>query len=77
MVRESPACLPRVAGVVLAAGISQRFGSSKALLTFRGEAFVHHAARQACEAGLSEVVLVLGHLAREVSPSLARRPRRY
>jgi molybdenum cofactor cytidylyltransferase len=49
-----------VAGVVLAAGEAKRFGKSKQLLDWKGEAFVHAIARKALEAGLSPVVVIIG-----------------
>ena len=52
---------PPVAGVVLAAGASERFGRNKLLLRIAGESLVRRAARAAVEAGLSPVVVVLGH----------------
>src|SRR5260370_266825 len=52
---------PRVAGVVLAAGSSSRMGRNKLLLEVGGETLVRRATRAAVEAGLDEVVVVLGH----------------
>ncbi|MCE9602895.1 MAG: nucleotidyltransferase family protein [Gemmatimonadetes bacterium] len=52
---------PRVAAVILAAGASTRMGRNKLLLPVDGEAMVHRAARRALAAGLSPVVVVLGH----------------
>ena len=53
----------RVAGVVLAAGASRRMGPgrNKMLLELEGEPLVRRAARRALTAGLSPVVVVLGH----------------
>lgn len=56
----------RVAGIVLAAGESARFGRPKQLLDWRGEPFVRAAARKALAAGLSPVVIVTGANAEEV-----------
>jgi molybdenum cofactor cytidylyltransferase len=50
----------RVAGVVLAAGSSSRFGRNKLLVEIDGEVVVRRAARRALEAGLLPVVVVLG-----------------
>ena len=52
-----------VAGVLLAAGASRRMGPgrNKMLLKLEGEALVRRAARRALAAGLSPVVVVLGH----------------
>jgi len=55
-----------VAGVILAAGESARFGQAKQLLDWKGETFVHVVARTALEAGLSPVVVVTGAKAEQV-----------
>src|SRR6059058_4408932 len=54
---------PRVAGVILAAGASRRMGAgrNKMLLQLEGESLLRRAARRAVAAGLSPVVVVLGH----------------
>ncbi len=49
-----------IAGIILAAGGSQRFGQPKQLLEWRGNPFVRAVARTALEAGLSPVVVVTG-----------------
>ena len=50
-----------VAGVLLAAGASRRMGRNKMLLKLEEETLVRRAARRALAAGLSPVVVVLGH----------------
>jgi len=60
----------RVAGVVLAAGSSSRMGQNKLLLDLGGETVVRRAARNAIEAGLDPVVVVLGHDAERVQAEL-------
>lgn len=59
-----------VAGVVLAAGLSSRMGRNKLLLPIDGESLVRRAARTALDAGLSPVVVVLGHEADRVGGEL-------
>src|ERR1700709_1073488 len=54
--REGP-----VAGILLAAGTSSRMGSNKMLFELEGESVLRRAARQALAAGLSPLVVVLGH----------------
>ena len=61
----------RVAGIVLAAGASRRMGRNKMLLELEGEALVRRAARRALAAGLSPVVVVLGHEADRARAALA------
>ena len=51
----------RVAGVILAAGASRRMGKNKLLLELEGESLIRRAAKRALAAGLSPVVIVLGH----------------
>lgn len=50
-----------VAGVLLAAGTSARMGTNKLLLSVAGESVLRRAARRALAAGLSPLVVVLGH----------------
>jgi molybdenum cofactor cytidylyltransferase len=54
--REGP-----VAGILLAAGLSSRMGSNKMLFELEGESVLRRAARRALAAGLSPLVVVLGH----------------
>ncbi|MEJ2607419.1 MAG: NTP transferase domain-containing protein [Anaerolineales bacterium] len=49
-----------VAGVILAAGDSERFPEPKQLLHWKGKALVWHAVRAALEGGLEPVVVVTG-----------------
>src|SRR6266849_1142627 len=63
-----------VAGLVLAASLSTRMGRNKQLLELRGETVVARAARMAHEAGLSPVVVVLGHQAELVRAAVAHLP---
>src|SRR6266513_4227366 len=54
---------PGVAGVIHAAGASRRMGAgrNKMLLQLEGESLLRRAARRALAAGLSPVIVVLGH----------------
>ncbi|WP_436925245.1 nucleotidyltransferase family protein [Halosimplex amylolyticum] len=69
---ESPESdAPRVAGVLLAAGTSSRFGeANKLLATHEGDPLVRHAARTLLEAGVDPVVVVVGHEADRVIDAL-------
>ena len=49
-----------IAGIVLAAGDSSRYGQAKQLLDWRGESFVRAVARTTLDAGLSPVIVVSG-----------------
>jgi molybdenum cofactor cytidylyltransferase len=60
----------RIAGVVLAAGTSSRLGANKLLLRLHAEPLVRRVVRQAAEAGLSPVIVVLGHEAERVASAL-------
>lgn len=51
----------RVAGVILAAGASRRMGKNKMLLELDGESLIRRAAKRALAAGLSPLVVVVGH----------------
>jgi molybdenum cofactor cytidylyltransferase len=64
----------RIAGIVLAAGASKRFGRNKLLLSWKGESLARRASRVAVEAGLDPVVVVLGHDADRVARELADLP---
>jgi molybdenum cofactor cytidylyltransferase len=59
-----------VAGVVLAAGESKRYGQTKQLLDWRGEPFVRSVAKTALEAGLSPVVVVTGAHAEKIESAV-------
>jgi molybdenum cofactor cytidylyltransferase len=68
--REDPD-RPRIAGVVLAAGRSTRFGGANKLLAeIDGEPLVRRAVRAARDGGLAEVVVVTGHQAEAVTAAL-------
>ena len=51
----------KVGAVILAAGASSRMGRNKMLLQLEGESLIRRAARRALAAGLSPVVVVIGH----------------
>lgn len=55
-----------VAGIILAAGASTRFGRPKQLLDWRRQPFVRAIAKTALDAGLSPVVIVTGANAEQV-----------
>ncbi len=59
-----------VAGIILAAGGSTRFGQPKQLLDWKGEPFVRAVAKTALQAGLSPVVVVTGANAEQIELAL-------
>lgn len=65
-----PSSEPGVAGVVLAGGSSRRMGQPKQLLPLSGRPLLQHVVDHALAAGLSEVVVVLGHQAERVGEAV-------
>lgn len=63
-----------VAGVLLAAGTSSRMGSNKLLFELGGESVLRGAARRALAAGVSPLLVVLGHEAERAEQELAGLP---
>lgn len=68
--QEIHAAYEPIAGIILAAGASRRFGKPKQLLNWRGEPFVRAVARKALEAGLEPVIVVTGASAEGVDAAL-------
>jgi molybdenum cofactor cytidylyltransferase len=64
----------RVAGVVLAAGMSTRMGRNKMLLEAGGQPLVRRAVTTALAGGLDPVLAVLGHESEAVEAALAGLP---
>lgn len=61
----------RIAGIILAAGGSVRFGQPKLLLPWKGETIIRHVARNALAAGLEPVVVVAGEQMPEIRRELS------
>jgi len=59
-----------IAGIILAAGGSKRFGRTKQLLNWHGQPFVRAVAKTALDAGLSPVLVVTGADADEVGKAV-------
>lgn len=59
-----------LAGIILAAGESKRFGKPKQLLDWKGQPFVRAVAQTALRAGLSPVIVVTGANAEEVEAAV-------
>jgi molybdenum cofactor cytidylyltransferase len=60
----------RVGAVVLAAGASTRFGSPKALAELDGRPILEHVLDAVREAGIDDIVVVLGHAADEIEEGI-------
>jgi len=60
----------RVAGIILAAGESARFGKTKQLLDWKGKPFVRAVTMTALEAGLAPVIVVTGANAEKVESAV-------
>jgi molybdenum cofactor cytidylyltransferase len=59
-----------VAGIILAAGASTRYGKPKQLLDWKGRPFVHAVTRTAVDAGLSPVIVVTGAYAEQIEDAI-------
>lgn len=66
--------IERCAGIILAAGESKRFGTSKQLLDWNGKPFIRHVAETALAADLDPVVVVTGFDSAQVESALAGLP---
>ena len=63
-----------IAGIILAAGESKRFGSPKQLLDWKGKPFIHNVAETALHAGLRPILVVTGSHASDVESALRDLP---
>jgi len=63
--------LPRVAAIILAAGLSSRMGSNKLLAPIDDEPMVRHIVRIACASAVETVIVVTGNAAKEVREAVA------
>jgi molybdenum cofactor cytidylyltransferase len=64
----------RVAAIVLAAGAATRMGCLKQLLPYRAQTLVQHSIRQAIDAGLKPVIVVVGAEAQAIMAAIASEP---
>jgi len=70
---EAPPSAPRVAGLLLAAGMSRRMGGpNKLLQDIGGEPMAMRALKSLLAASVDEVIIVLGHNASEVRQTLEK-----
>ena len=63
--------MPFISAVLTAAGLSSRMGSPKPLLPWRGKTLVESQISALLKAEVSEIIVVLGHRAKEVSPYIS------
>lgn len=63
-----------VGAIVLAAGQAKRMGALKQLLPWHGTTIIEQVVDCVTTSGITEVVVVVGHHAREVSERLAEKP---
>jgi molybdenum cofactor cytidylyltransferase len=63
-----------IAAIILAAGGSDRMGSTKQLLPWRGEPLVKHVARAALDQGIEQVIIVVGAAGDEIKMELSDLP---
>ncbi|MEY3219264.1 MAG: hypothetical protein RIT27_621 [Pseudomonadota bacterium] len=66
----------KIVGILLAAGLSRRFGSNKLLFSIENEPLVRRTARCLLDAGIAELNVVVGHQAAQISEILADLPLR-
>jgi len=64
----------RISAILLAAGTSSRMGRPKQLLPYRGKPLLQHVIDLLPGLGLSDVVVVLGHQAREITSAIELPP---
>jgi CTP:molybdopterin cytidylyltransferase MocA/xanthine/CO dehydrogenase XdhC/CoxF family maturation factor len=72
--RRAPQVGRRIAGVVLAAGMSTRMGKNKLALPLHGKPLVRHAVEAALTAALDPVIVVIGHNAAVMRDALGGLP---
>jgi molybdenum cofactor cytidylyltransferase len=75
-VSEIYSVIEPIAGIILAAGGSSRFGQPKQLLTWKGQALIRCVAQTALKAGVRPVIAVLGANACEVHAAIEDLPLR-
>lgn len=63
-----------ISGILLAAGESRRMGSPKALLHYQGQTFIERICTAFLNAGVDELVVVLGAHAAALRPALPSHP---
>ena len=66
--------MSHIAAILLAAGQSKRMGKNKQLLSFGGKPFIRHCLDTLFEAGLQDIIVVLGPTGDEIEPVISTLP---
>lgn len=64
---------PSVVGIILAAGLSSRMGGIKQMLSFKGKTILQLVIDNSVASALESVIVVLGHRADLIAPTIARK----
>lgn len=65
------------AGIILAAGISERFGTPKQLVKIKGSYMIEHVIRASLDSNLHRIFLVLGHQQNRIYKAVAKNIKRF
>ena len=66
--------IPKISGIILAAGLSTRMGEPKQLLPFRGSTIIETVIDNLLGSKLSEVIVVVGHEAEKIQTRIQHKP---
>lgn len=66
--------IPKISGIILAAGLSTRMGEPKQLLPFRGSTIIETVIDNLLGSKLNEVIVVIGHEAKKIQAHIQHKP---
>ena len=66
--------IPKISGIILAAGLSTRMGEPKQLLPFRSSTIIETVIDNLLGSKLSEVIVVVGHEAEQIQTRIQHKP---
>ena len=69
-----PQAIPKISGIILAAGLSTRMGEPKQLLPFGGSTIIETVIDNLLESKLNEVIVVIGHEAKKIQAHIQHKP---